>query len=473
MGASWEVRKCVAALLGAVLLCLSYSTSVGLALTPLALAPLAWGLTGLTTKRRLAYILFSLGIYQGWVHIWAVDYSWPGWVVLSVLKVLPFCLLLPTGGRVLGFACSWTVAEWINSLGALGHTGGSLSHNLASVPVLIQSASWTGPWFLSFLLAFWGAALAARCRASLSTALLFSLAIWGHGYLTLSQPRDSSKALSTAVVQGCLKYELKFSDPPSVESAEMLLELTTQAARKSELVIWSETAFPWCGLRWDPNWSIELGGLARRTQTTLILASLEETPEGFENCLHCVLPTGEFSETYGKQKRVPFVEYLPWERLRRWPPFDRVNRIVRGSGSGLFSLDKGPLGLLVCWESMTPITARERTVSGAELLVSVTNDEWFRGDDVAETHLAMAVFRAVENGRPVAQAANTGYSALIDDRGRVQNCSPLGIRTVIVGQLHPESRLTFYTRWGDWFPLVTLGICTLVLYRERRPSGDS
>lgn len=459
------------AILSATLLSLVYSLPWGAPLSLLAVTPLAWVFSQSNLKTRLLLTALTGLLFQGWLHRWAIPYSPEGWCVLTLWKTLPMLLLALSQGKSWVFASLWVGTEWLGSVGPLGHTGGSLSLAWADYPLAIQSAALAGPWLLSFTIALLGAALAYRETAGLLTGLglVVCLALFGQYRLNLE---SESPQLRVAVIQSCLDRHLKFLDPVPVRPMQQLARLTERAAAEADLVVWPETAFPGVGLRWDANWSIRFGRLARRSEADLLLASLEEEEEGYLNTLHLVTTEGKFSGRYCKRRRVPFVEYLPWEGFRQYPLFSRVNRILQGEIEPPLTVRGHRLGPLICWESMRPSMARQRALEGAELLVVCTNDEWFEpSQDVARAHFRMAVFRAAENNRPLAQAANTGVSALIDNKGRVLARSVPGRRELLVATLQPQQARTPYTRWGDWFLFLPGLLLGLTVLRRGRPGG--
>lgn len=462
------MRKFGLSFLSGTLLSFVHSLSSATVFSLVAVGPLAWSLKSSSLKERLLLTCCTGFLFQGWVHRWAIPYSPEGWLVLTLLKLLPMLLLaLYPIRNSFGFAALWVVIEWLNSIGPLGHTGGSLSLAWAEYPLAIQSAAFAGPWLLSFTLALLGAALAYRERRGFLVAGGLLVTLTAIGLYNLAGERKPNADFRIGVVQSCLERHLKFLDPVPPEPLQQLKQLTHQAAEAADLIVWPETAFPGVGLRWDANWATHYGRLARDTKTSLLLASLEPEGNGFLNSLHVVEQDGRFQSRYSKQRRVPFVEHLPWESLRSCQLFGRVNRILEGQEAGVVEVQGRSLGMMICWESMSPMVARARTKHGAELLIVSTNDEWFEpGDDVAEAHFRMAVFRAVENNRPLAQAANTGISALVDSRGRIVARSRQGQRTYLVGELDPQQGLTLYTRWGDWF-LVLLGLLWLILARRK------
>jgi apolipoprotein N-acyltransferase len=104
--------------------------------------------------------------------------------------------------------------------------------------------------------------------------------------------------------------------------------------------------------------------------------------------------------------------------------------------------------------------------------VNISNDTWLTspGDAAAAQHFSMTVFRAVENKRSLVRAATAGVSAFIDPVGRVSQRSTLA-EGVALGEATPQQALTIYTRYGDWFAVVCLGIGAVALSTARRSSA--
>jgi apolipoprotein N-acyltransferase len=107
---------------------------------------------------------------------------------------------------------------------------------------------------------------------------------------------------------------------------------------------------------------------------------------------------------------------------------------------------------------------------GAQLLVNITNDAWFGNTSAPYQHLSMVTLRAVENRVPIARAANTGISALIDSTGEIKVASSLFTREALSGTIHKGTTRTFYSQYGDLFAYLCMGITGLglLILRFRR-----
>ncbi len=188
-------------------------------------------------------------------------------------------------------------------------------------------------------------------------------------------------------------------------------------------------------------------------------------------------PEGERVETYHKIHLVPFTEYFPYKKqlpslyalllsfdAYLWEPGDR--RVV-------FRHPKFSWSTPICFEDVFPNDVRKFVAAGAEVILNLSNDYWSLTETEGMQHAANAVFRAVENGRPLARAAASGLTCLVDSRGMIRAQAPFYQECCLVVDIPLTSqRTTPYTRWGDWFPIsLCAGLALLLIGRvpRRRP----
>jgi len=169
-------------------------------------------------------------------------------------------------------------------------------------------------------------------------------------------------------------------------------------------------------------------------------------------------PSKKIIGRYDKIHLVPYGEYVP---LKRFFPF--INKMVEGIGNfypgqkiSLLSLPEASFGALICYEIIFPDLTRRFVKKGAHFLVNITNDAWFGKTSAPYQHLSMATFRAIENRRFIARAANTGISAIIDAKGEIKYSSTLFTEALITGKIRLLNISTFYTIYGDVFALLSL-----------------
>jgi apolipoprotein N-acyltransferase len=110
----------------------------------------------------------------------------------------------------------------------------------------------------------------------------------------------------------------------------------------------------------------------------------------------------------------------------------------------------------ICFENIVPHLVRSQVLelsrrgTPPDILVTVTNDGWFYGSSILDLHFRCAVFRAIENRRPMLIAANTGFSAHIDGSGRIIAVGPRRAPKVLIAEVRPDGRVPLYHQLGDW-----------------------
>jgi apolipoprotein N-acyltransferase len=118
---------------------------------------------------------------------------------------------------------------------------------------------------------------------------------------------------------------------------------------------------------------------------------------------------------------------------------------------------------VICYESVFGSYVSDYIKKGAEAIFIITNDGWWKNTNGYKQHLSYASLRAIETRRPVARAANTGISCIIDIRGNRKKETEWWTQTVIKGEIFPETRMTFYVKYGDYILRISLLISVLIL----------
>jgi apolipoprotein N-acyltransferase len=223
-----------------------------------------------------------------------------------------------------------------------------------------------------------------------------------------------------------------------------------------------------------------LANFTRQNQTSLLINSLEPAPaDGAYNSALLINEEGRLISQYDKIRLMPFGEYVP---LPQWLPGASlisgiVGEFTPGDRYTLMPVAGRQVGVFICIESAYPWIARRLTSEGAVLLINISNDGYLGPTAVMRQHLANAVFRAVENGRPVLRVTNTGLSAWIENNGRIADLTQPFQPDVRVWWHHQrERRDTFYTKHGDLFVQLCTAITVLVfiaiLFSSRRSFRD-
>ena len=370
----------------------------------------------------------------------------------------------------------WTAQEYLLSLGELGFPWLLLGHTQAVFPSLIQYASFTGVYGVSFwlalvnLLGFVLLALPMRIRlraALLGGLVLFLVVPWLYGRAVIPPSSQPEPGMRVALVQPNLTREEKWG-PGGLERSFATLEtLSRQAAsRNPALLVWPETALP-CYLRWRPGCKGRVEQLVQELQIPLLTGASDFEVAGGEpyNSAFFVRPRHSDLQVYAKMHLVPFGERTPFRdsipllRDIDWTALTGdlgPAEFGKGKEHTLFAHPEATFAVLICFESVFPDLARHRVQTGAQLLINITNDSWFGRTAGPYQHAQLAVLRAVENRTSIARCATSGISVFIDPFGRTFQATDIFEPAVLVGEVGIGGDATFYTRRGDLFALSML-----------------
>jgi apolipoprotein N-acyltransferase len=338
----------------------------------------------------------------------------------------------------------------------------------AFLPV-IQVASVTAVYGVSFILAASSALLAyavleARPRrrgAALGGLAALVAATLGGGAWAMSRPVAETGRIVVGLVQGGIRQEDKWVKENALDNVDRHVELTAEAARRgARLVVWPESAVPFLYDR-DAGLAALLQETVRAHGVHLFFGNDDLELGSGERRIYVgaklLSPEGRLTSRYRKIHLVPFGEYVPLKGVFTFGGrfaaklVQEVSDFSPGTDAATGIVDGHRIGGYVCYEAIFPGLVRRFPAEGAELLVNITNDAWYGTTSAPHQHLAMAAFRAVENGRYMVRAANTGITAVVDPRGRVLEPTRLFERAVLVREVPFVAETTFYTRHGDVF----------------------
>ena len=375
----------------------------------------------------------------------------------------------------------WTIQEYVLSLGELGFPWLLLGHSQAVFPVLIQYASITGVYGVSFWVAAVGTAIffVMRSRGRLRLAVMGCLATWIaipwlYGRWVILDGTEARETIRVAVVQPNLMREDKWGPGGLERSFEVLEKLSREAAgQQPDLVVWPETALP-CYLRLRPDCRRRLESFVREIQVPVLTGASDYNRElrAPYNAAFLVRPDGGEMAAYAKMHLVPFGERTPFrDRI----PFLRNidwSKLTGDLGSAefapgkertLFQNSKADYAVLICFESVFPDLTRRAVLNGARLLVNITSDSWFGRTSGPYQHALLAVLRAVENRSSIARCATTGISVFIDPFGRSFGATSIYETDFRVADLPVRAETTFYTRNGDLFAHLVFAVTALAV----------
>lgn len=431
---------------------------------------------------------FLAGLY--WVgYAFTVDAADHAWQIPFVEALLPGGLALfpaaacavagalwrPGPARIFILASSYAVAEWLR-----GHVLTGFPWNLAAyswgaaLPVL-QSCAVIGAYGLTLLNILFGASLAELCDAAGRRRLPAFLAVgfallWIGGTIRLdAAPEANVPGVQLRVVQPDVREQDKFLPQDRAANWQELVALTERPAHIMPThIVWPEAAPPFLLAR-VPEALDEIAiitGTNRVLMTGSVRAQASvNTGFRFFNSFYIFGHQGQLLDVYDKFHLVPFGEYLPMQgfltRLGLTKIVESPGSFTAGDGPHTFAVPGAPpVGPLICYEILFPgaVTAKQRP----GWLVNVTDDSWFGPSSGPYQHLLIARVRAIEEGLPVARAANTGISAVIDPFGRIWASLALGRNGVVDSPLPRALPATPYVRFGDLGFALLLGLCLVL-----------
>jgi apolipoprotein N-acyltransferase len=296
--------------------------------------------------------------------------------------------------------------------------------------------------------------------------LIIAVAAWGsfrvaRGSLTAGPP------VRVALVQGNVEQDQKWDPSRAPGIFESYLRMTRQAiAQGADLVVWPESSTPY-PFELEHAAAESIRRLARDARVPILFGS-DQIERGvstrYYNSAYLVRADGSTGAVYRKMHLVPFGEYVPLKRLLFFaePLVEAVSDFSAGDAAVLMPVDGHPVSTAICYEIVYPDLVRQFVAAGSELLTTITNDAWFGDTSAPHQHFAQAAMRAIENGRYLVRAANTGISGVVDPYGRVVVQSQLFEPAVVTATVTYRTEKTLYTRTGDLFAYLS-ALATVVL----------
>ncbi|MBN8247034.1 MAG: apolipoprotein N-acyltransferase, partial [Verrucomicrobia bacterium] len=478
-----------------LLLAIGFHRSPGSAFRLGALAGLAHHLIAL---RWLLHIPFPSGAVAGWLALGAYCALFSGlWLALAG-RLLQRWARLPPGsewtpavlavtrlsewrrqGLWLLVAALWVALELVRC-----RFLGGFPWNLFGITQwrnlpLLQIASVTGVYGLSFVLCWISAALAGALAvlvfrsehrlawtAALRFPVLVLLILLGLGFRRVVHSRPPDAVATLALVQPSIPQRLIWDDAANPARFEKVLGLTREAiAARPDAIIWPEGSMP--DLTADQF--TQVTGLLQGTAISWIFGTaygqeVAGRPEHY-NAAVLVHPQGRVVERYHKQRLVIFGEFIPFEDtlpFMRWlTPIG--SSFTPGRGPARFVFGSGPVvaSPMICFEDVFPHHTRSHATPETDFLLELTNNGWFGESSAQWQHTASAVLRAVENGLPLVRCANNGLTCWVDGQGGLHDLLRSGSGSVYAAgvdvvrvPLRPGGLprpLTPYHRHGDVF----------------------
>ncbi|MDX8388102.1 MAG: apolipoprotein N-acyltransferase [Ghiorsea sp.] len=391
----------------------------------------AWGLSKLNQSKSDVLWLFPiLGVFEEWVRCFL--FTGLPWTALGNLSL------------------DTPLAAWVSVLGSYGVTFIILLC-VNSLVLLFQKTT--------------------RKHALVGLAITAGFILFPPHIVTPEQP-----SRSVVLIQPNIPQDQKWDEEFVQNTMFRLAALSAQNA-DVDLIVWPEAAVPFYLSRAE-GWNAWLNAEFKSLQTPVIFGGIKlndhltDLTRKSQNGLFLSHIGTEQRQFVGKHHLVPFGEYVP-----DWVPW--VEKLVPDIGdfepasdTGILTLNNEKFGSIICYESIFPEEAAARVALGANVLIVVTNDAWYDDSPAAWQHLQASQMRALETGRYVLRATNTGISAIISPDGKIQSTIPWWQEGVVKGHYQPLNHTTPYQQWGDKPVLILmflgLGLALFRFYRGKQ-----
>ena len=435
-------------------------------------SPRAAALTGLA---------FGLGFFLSgvsWVYVsLSVFGGMPWWLAglaaflfCAVMALFPtlagwlFKLWQPPGllRQALYFAALIAAVDWFRGWIFTGFPWLALGYSQAPPSPLAGFAPLLGVHGLSLLVALSGALL-LRWRSGLAF-LLLAVAM-GAGLQQIQWTTPAGAPIRVALIQGNIPQEMKFRPEAFLRTLALYRQLV--AENPAQLTLLPETAVPAFYDQLPPEFIVDLKAAVDRHGGDLVFGTITGHGEHYWNS--AVSLGASPSQTYSKTHLVPFGEFIP-------PGFSWFMRLA---SIPMSSFSRGPesqaplavagrqVAVNICYED---VFGEEiiRALPQAGILANLSNTAWFGHSLAQPQHLQIARLRAVESGRPMLRATNTGMTAVIAADGSLQAVLPPFTQGVLRAEVRAYAGMTPYARYGNAGFLLLAGLCLLASRLPRR-----
>jgi apolipoprotein N-acyltransferase len=486
------LRRCAAPLAGFALT-LSFAPYQQAYLAPLALAAF-YVLCRRRTWQQAAFTGFGFGFAMFGFGVWyayiSIHDNGGGDVVSSILLTVVLAgfmaLFLSLSGAALAWASKrtspvlralwgallWVLIEWLRGYWVLnGFPWLQIGYSQLGLP-LSGFTPILGVYGVGFLLAACTFMLVelwlARPQRWIALAPAFAVAVlWAGGfylnqYHSWTEPQGAP--IRVTLLQGNIGQTEKWREDQRFATLQRYFEMSEQHWQDSDVIIWPETAIPAFYHQIDEHFLQPLGRRAAEYGVEIVAGvPYIESGKDYYNSV-VVLGASGAQRLYHKHHLLPFGEYLPLQPLSGWV-LDKLQIPLGDFAAGAIDqplLQAGGQSFVttICYEDVFGQQVAAQAAQ-AGYLVNVTNDAWFGDSSQPYQHMQMAQMRALETGRYLARATNTGLTGFVDARGRLFAQLPLFTQDSLTATIQPMQGLTPYMRLGDYGCFLLLAALTL------------
>lgn len=452
-----------------------------------------WLATPSSRQALLLGFFFGLGFFGGgvsWVYISLHDFGEMS-MPLALLATCLFCLLIAAiqslagwlqgvlhvgrdYARILLMATSWVLLEWVRGWILTGFPWLAMGYAYAPHSALAGFAPIMGVYGVSWLAALSAGLLALFIRDKRGSRLVWLALIWvaGVGLKSMAWTSPTDAPLAVSLVQGNIAQDRKWRPETLAGTLQVYGDAVLKS--KSKLIILPETAFPLFREELPRPYFDRLKTHVAERRADVISGIPDALTRGDAVAYYnSAFNFGSApTQLYRKHHLVPFGEYLPLRPLFGW--------VLNYLHIPLSDFSRGPkyqppmsvagqkVAVNICYED---VFGEEiiRQLPEATLLVNLSNDAWFGKSIGPQQHLQIAQMRALETGRYMLRATNTGVTAIINEKGVVLARAREFTTMSLDGYAQGYTGATPYVRWGNKFVLAILfSIVIISIYRGRR-----
>jgi apolipoprotein N-acyltransferase len=461
--------------------------------TILSLAGLFYFWQNAATPKQAAWLgyAFGLGIFNvgvSWIYVSLHDYGGMP-LPAAAFCTFAFCAFLALFPAVAGWlskqkrlatnsllilsaAPIWVLIEWVRSWIFTGFPWLNVGYSQIPNSPLAAFAPVVGIYGVSLIVVLIAVCLAQWHRKPLRKKILAALAIiWIAGSLLKlhdwTQPMG--EPVSVALLQGNIPQDMKWRPQVAEQTLDSYLEMAGKT--NARLIIMPETALPVLKDQLSPAYIDELKAHAIRNGGDVLVGVVESENNQYYNS---VLSYGSAAtQAYRKSHLVPFGEFIPLKPIINWIYRDLLDMPLSDLSRG--SIHQKPLAVAgqrvavnICYEDAFGEEII-RQLPEATMLVNASNMAWYGNSWSADQHLQMSQTRALETGRMMLRATNTGATAIINTKGHILSYAPQFTETTLEGTAHGYIGSTPYVRLGNW-PVIVLcfGLLALLWVRKKK-----
>lgn len=423
--------------------------------------------------------LFIIGIY--WIYISLHDFGGMPWwfagfctfclcAFMALFIGLVAWLAKKIGSPLLSLPILWGLSDWVRSWIFTGFPWLTLGYSQVPNSPLAGYMPIVGVYgvsviavFFAALVAYWFTKPSLHYKRNSIIAIVLII-VAGNVLKIVPWTSPTGKPISVALLQGNIAQDIKWSPDSALGTIKQYIAMAQSS--KATLIVLPETALPVIATQLDQGVKDALAAHAKSNNGDLIVGMVEYN-EATEEYFNSALTYGSNpTQSYKKNHLVPFGEFIPLKQVFGWIyrdwlsiPLSDLSR--GGTHQKPMQLSKQKIAVNICYED---VFGEEiiRQLPEATLLVNISNDAWYGKSFAAEQHMQFSQARAIETGRMMLRATNTGATAIIDPQGYVLAHAPHDKKTILNGNAQGYQGSTPYVRWGNW--PVLLGFLAYFLF---------